>query len=143
MMQKIFGIAVLSLLALPVSAQQARFTLRLSDFSFVHHDPRTEARLAEWNSPLGRVRYAMADIQGSVGRAGEPHTPMALALRVKVKKGQSPSLVTAAINRGLQLSESSVAVIHWPWAGQPPNLTKNLPLDEQLSILLGKRIESR
>jgi len=139
----VFGIAML--LALPVCAQRSHFSLHIDLLAPVHLDPVTEARRAEWNSPLGRVRFAMAELQGSVVLGGVPRGPIQGVIGLKAQRGVPLRVITSALESGLQLSESSIAVIHWPWEkGNPTTpLSGVLPLDRQLSILLGHRLGRR
>jgi len=104
-------------------------------------NPRTEARLAEWNSPIGRVAYEVATMQGSLGRTGLPGGNTGLAIRFKLQGGLSPELITAVVADGVALDERSLSVIHWPWDEQRAN--PPLPIDQQISLLLGRRLEIR
>jgi hypothetical protein len=92
---------------------------------------------------MGRLRYAVAELQGTAYVRGTPHTSTQGLIGVKAQKGTRARLITAALQSGIQVSESSVAVVRWPWQskaqGQPPVL----PLDQQLSILLGRRLQER
>ena len=144
-MRKLMILAVAMILAIPVWAQHPHFSLHLNLLVPAHLDPATEARRAEWNSPLGRVRYQMAELQGSVGRGGMPHGPIQGLIGFKAQKGVPLRMITSALESGVQVSESSLAVIHWPWEKENPKAsrTRVLPLDRQLSILLGHRLTRR
>ena len=117
------------------------------DFSLDLHriqwplNPRTEARLAEWESPIGRVAYEVAMMQGSLGRTGLVGGSTGVAIRFKLQGGLAPDLVTAVIADGVSLDERSMTVIRWPWT-EPPT-EEPLDIDQQISLLLGRRLEVR
>jgi hypothetical protein len=125
--------------AAPATTADSEFKLGLETLRLSDLDPRTEARLATWNSPMGRVmnhaRQMQADILGG-GQPGGP--PGAVAFRVKVQRGFSPRIVAATSVAGIELYERSVEVVRWPWR------TSDRParsLEEQLSLMLGERME--
>jgi hypothetical protein len=49
-------------------------------------------------------------------------------------------LVTAIQTGGVQVAETRVAAIRWPWDEEAPS-EPPLSLDEQLSLLLGQRMK--
>jgi hypothetical protein len=104
-------------------------------------DPRTEARLAQWNSPIGRVVHNMHDQQAFLLRGGQPGAGSGgLAMRFKIQRALPLTLVATTTDANVDFYERSVVVIHWPWKDdEKPVLT----LDEQLSLLLGNRLGSR
>ena len=104
-------------------------------------DPRTEARLAQWNSPIGRVMHNMNEQQTSVLRGGQPGAGSAggVAIRFRVQGALPLSLVTATTGASVDFYERTVAVIRWPWRVDDRAV---LTIDEQLSLLLGNRLGS-
>jgi hypothetical protein len=104
-------------------------------------DPRTESRLADWNSPIGRVANEVAVMQGSLGRTGLPGRNTGVAIRFKLQGGLAPGLVTAVIADGVTLDERSLTVIRWPWTEPPAE--QPMDIDQQISLLLGRRLEVR
>lgn len=126
--------------ALPVAAGDRSFSLGLDRIHWPPLDPRTAERLAEWDSPLGRTAQALAQEQARLGSGPQPRPSSQAVVRVKVRPGLPLSLVTAVQTGGVELAETSVAPIHWPWDDEKPS-EPSLPLDEQLSLLLGQRLK--
>lgn len=56
--------------AAAVALAQDTFTLDLENLPLRPADPRTEARLAQWNSPIGRVEAHVRQEQAMLGRSG-------------------------------------------------------------------------
>lgn len=134
-------ILVIVLAAAATVMGQQGFSLRLGDLTMAPRNPRTRARLAEWNSPMGRLMYDLAQQRAGLGREGLVGHPMGVAIRLKAQRGLPVQVITAAVERGVQLDERAVPVVHWPWeeqTGQPA-----LSLDQQISLLLGRRLEVR
>jgi hypothetical protein len=129
---------VLTLAAASAAAQES-FSLRLGAGPWPPRDPRTEARLAEWDSPMGRVAYQVAQQQASVGREGLVGGGQGLALRVKAQAGTRPQIIATSLLNGIPLADSTVLEIHWPWDEEITNAP--LPLEQQISLLLGRRLE--
>jgi hypothetical protein len=139
-MRRAMILAIVLATATTAMGQQG-FSLRLGDLTAAPSNPRTRARLAEWNSPMGRLVYDLAQQQASLGREGLPGYPMAIAIRLRAQRGLPVQVVTAAIENGVQIDERAVPVVHWPWEekGEQPALS----LDQQISLLLGRRLEVR
>jgi hypothetical protein len=132
---------LLTVAAVPSAGSDGRFALGLKRFAWPPPDPRTAERLADWNSPLGRTAQAVADLQAR-GSAPQPRPAAQAAIRVKIRPRMRLQLVTAISEGGVELAETSVASIHWPWEGG--NTLEPTPsLDEQLSLLLGQRLKPR
>lgn len=129
---------LLALIAGTAGAQEA-FSLHLGAATS-RRDPRTQARLALWNSPMGRLQQQTSMLQAGLGREGlAGGAPTALAVRAKGQAGVPPQVIAAALASGIQLSQTEVVRIHWPWEQgleQP-----ELPLEQQISLLLGRRLE--
>jgi len=117
------------------------FSLRLEEeLARPRVDPRTEARLAQWNSPMGRLMYNMQQQQGALMRGGQPGGSGGLAFRLKFQRGLSPAMMAATVEGGVELYERAVLVIRWPWRKDEGEA---MPMEEQLSLLLGHRLEAR
>jgi len=130
--------------AVPAAAQQARFSLHLDALPLTSKDPRTQARLAQWNSPIGRLQYQMAEMRANAGRTGlVGGAPAALVFRLKAQGALPLHLVTAITAGGVQLHEQTLAVIHWPWEKEKGPKHKVLSVDEQISTLLGSRLHPK
>lgn len=133
-------LSMLLVLAGPLAAA-GRFSLGLADLDLEPVDPRTEARLAQWNSPMGRLTAHMQQEQGRLGRGGlVGGPPQGIAVGVKLQRGFSVQLYAAVTEAGIDRYERSVEVVSWPW--QPDGL-EVLPIEEQLARLLGHRLTSR
>jgi hypothetical protein len=134
------SVCVVLLVCAVTGAAEAEFTLDLYRFQWPL-DPRTEARLADWNSPIGRVAHEVAMAQGSLGRTGLPGGNAGVALRFKLQGGLAPDLITAVVADGVSLDQRSLTVIRWPWT--EPAAKQPLDIDQQMSLLLGRRLEVR
>lgn len=123
------------------AAADREFPLRLEEeLARPRVDPRTDARLAQWNSPMGRLMYDMQQQQAGLMRGGQPGGSGALAFRLKFQKGLSPAVMAATVESGVELYERAVHVIRWPWRKDDGEA---MPMEEQLSLLLGHRLEAR
>ncbi len=144
-MRKFMTFIIVAALAAPAWAQHPHFSLHLEALVPAHLAPVVESRRAEWNAPLGRVREQLAELQGSLGSGGMPHRATQGLIGLKAQKGTSLHLVTSVLESGIQVSRSSIAVVHWPWGkpAQEGSSAPVLPLDRQLSILLGRRLTRR
>jgi len=126
------------------SDQERPFTLDLDRISFPPSDQRTEARLAQWNDPMGRVAAHMASEQARIIGGGQPgmEQPRSLVFSVRLQKGLAAALMVSSSASGVEFYERRMTVIRWPWQDEdeaPPAM----PLDEQLTVMLGRRLESK
>ena len=129
------------LAAAGAAAGEREFPLRLEEeLARPRVDPRTEARLAQWNSPMGRLMYDMQQQQGALMRGGQPGGSGGLAFRLKFQQGLSPAVMAATSEGGVELYERAVHVIRWPWK---KDQGEAMPMEEQLSLMLGHRLEAR
>lgn len=133
---------LLLLAAGPAAAGERKLSLGLDRFPWPPPDPRTAERLAEWDSPLGRTALALAELQARLGSGPQPRPSAQAVVRVKIRPGMPLGLVTAIQTGGVELTETSVAAIRWPWDDDEP-LERPPPLDEQLALLLGQRLQPR
>ena len=129
---------LLLIAAIPVVAGDSKFRLGLEMLDLSSLDPRTEARLARWNSPMGRTVNHVQQQQAQILGGGQPGGPPgAMAIRVKVQRGFDPRFVAAVSVAGIELHERTLEVIRWPWSDSD---TPALSLEEQLSLMLGDRM---
>ncbi len=141
-------ILVLALLiATPVAADEAeekkQFNLQLDKISLRPQNPRTRARLDRWNNdPMARVEMAMATDQARMLGGYMPGIaqPRALALSIRLRKGLAAALVASYSASGVDFYEQPVTVIRWPWEDED-DAKPAMPMDEQLTIMLGNRLE--
>ena len=128
-----------------VDAQAGKdFDLDLDKISFRPPDQRTEARLARWqDDPMARVAMHMATEQAMILGGHQPGAGRqnAMVVSVRLQKGLAAALMVASSASGVELYERRMAVINWPWTEDDEKPA--LPLDEQLTILLGDRLEGR
>ena len=129
---------LLMLAVVPAATADSRFTLGLDRFAWQPRDPRTAQRLAEWNAPLGRTALALAELQARMIGGPQPRPSAQAVVRVKVQRGLPLQLVTAIQSGGIELAESSVAAIRWPWDER--SLEPPLSVEEQIVLLLGRRL---
>jgi hypothetical protein len=126
------------MVAVSAAAAEPEFTLGLDRLDLSKLDPRTQARLAQWNDPMGRVAAHVEQQQANFVRGGQPGGSGGLAFRAKIQTGFRPRLIVAWTEGGSDVYERSMGVIRWPWAEPEDEV---LPLDEQLALLLGRRLE--
>ena len=137
---------ILMVLAAPVytGAGDLGFSLNINNIAVgPKHDLRTEARLANWNSPMGRLMAAFQQQQAWIIRGTQPglERVSGAAIGVRLQSGLPLEVLASSMEGALRVSEERLAVVRWPWddsRGEPA-----LPLDEQLSLLLGQRLEAR
>ncbi len=139
---RVLVLAVLSLVPAAHAGAGGRFSLSIEAALSRPRTPAEEARLAAWNSPMGRVARAVAQEQMVLGSSGLVGHSVGVALRVGFRPQLRPELISAAVEGGLATSEQRLGRIHWPWEKEtetgPP-----MTLEEQLSRLLGRRLELR
>ncbi|MFV2073958.1 MAG: hypothetical protein ACC742_15075 [Thermoanaerobaculales bacterium] len=106
-------------------------------------DLRTEARLAQWNSPMGRLIAAFQQQQAWIIRGTQPglERVSGAVVGVRLRPGLPLEVLAASMDAGVRTSEESLAVVRWPWDDSREKPA--LPLEEQLSVLLGQRLEAR
>jgi hypothetical protein len=100
-------------------------------------DPRTENRLAQWNSPMGRLMYQMQEQHASLMRGNQPGGAMGLGFRLRWQGRVGWNLVASPVDSGIEMYERSLAVVRWPW--QEPADTV-MTIEQQVSTLLGRRL---
>jgi len=144
-----FILVLALLIAAPVAADEAelarQFDLDLENVDLRPRDPRTEARLARWNDdPMARVAMAMASEQAHIVGGHQPgmSQPRAMVFSVRLQKGLAAALMVSSSASGVEFYERRMAVITWPWEDEDETKPA-MPLDEQLTVMLGKRIESQ
>lgn len=130
--------AVLAMAAVAAAAAEPEFSLGLDRLDLSSLDSRTQARLTEWNDPMGRVAAHVQQQQADFVRGGQPGGSGGIAFRAKIQAGFRPRLIVAWVDAGSEVYERSMGVIRWPWAEPDEDV---LPLDEQLALLLGRRLE--
>ena len=139
-------LAILAAALMAAAEDTARqFDLDLANIDLRPRDPRTEARLARWNDdPMARVAMHMASEQARMLGGHQPGAgrPNAMVFSVKFQKGLAAALTVASSASGVEFYERRMAVITWPWE-KDDDPKPALPLDEQLTVLLGDRLESR
>lgn len=103
-------------------------------------DPLTEARLAHWNDPMGRLLYHFNQQQAWVMRGTMPggERSNGLAVAVKAQDGLPLKLLAMSMQSGLIAAQQDLAQVRWPWIDD--DAVAALPLDQQLSIELGRRL---
>ena len=132
-------ITILIIGSAALSVGEDEFSLGLDKIDLSRRDPRTEARLAGWDSPMGRLMYQMNEQQSMLQRGGMPGGSGGLAFRVKLRSGVGMAIVAATVDAGVEFYERSIEVVEWPWHESDGSI---MPIEEQLSVLLGRRLES-
>jgi hypothetical protein len=148
MLTRLFLVLAL-LIAAPAVANEAddqkQFNLQLDKISLRPQDPRTQARLARWNDdPMARVAMAMASEQARMLGGHQPGMgqPRAMVFSVRLQKDLAAALMVSSSASGVEFYERRMTVIRWPWE-KDDEVKPAMPLDEQLTVLLGKRLESQ
>jgi hypothetical protein len=133
------------------SAAEIGFSLKIDEISLTPRlkdpgprpDPRTEARLAQWNSPMGRLMHNFHQQQAWIMRGTMPggERVTGAAVSVTAQNGLPLRLIATSTRAAIDISEREIAVVRWPWDDDraPPVMA----LDEQLSVLLGRRLTER
>mgnify|MGYP001821246184 CR=1 FL=1 len=123
------------------SAGEVSFSLDIGNIPLtVRPNPQTEARLAHWNDPMGRLLYHFNQQQSWAMRGTMPGSDRAsgVAIRVKAQDGIPIHLVAATVQSGLDTAQQKLVMVRWPWIDD--EALAALPLDQQLSIELGRRL---
>ncbi len=150
-MRHILIIIVLLISSSVCSAGEIGFSLKIDEVSLTPRleppgprpDPRTEARRAQWNSPMGRLMHNFNQQQAWVMRGTMPggERVTGAAVRIKAQNGLPLRLIATSSRAAVDVSEREVAVVRWPWDDtEGPEV---MELDEQLSVLLGRRLTER
>ena len=144
-----FILVLALLITAPMAADEAelarQFDLDLENVDLRPRDPRTQARLARWNDdPMARVAMAMASEQAHIVGGHQPgmSQPRAMVFSVRLQKGLAAALMVSSSASGVEFYERRMAVITWPWEDEEETKPA-MPLDEQLTVMLGKRLESK
>jgi len=131
-------IVVLIAAVATAGAAEPRFSLGLDQLDLSELDARTQARLAQRSDPMGRAAAHLQQEQANLLGGGQPGGSQGIAVRVKLQSGFSPRLVIATLESGVEAYERSLGVIRWPWRESDEEA---LPVEEQLSLMLGHRLE--
>ncbi len=138
------GILILAGSASHVAAGD-RFSLAIGSAINAGLSPAAEQSLALWNSPMGRVAAAVNLAQSDLGMSGLVGHPYGVAIAIGFRPQLRPELISAAVQSGIELSARELTPIHWPWEKKTSgeNGDQPLSLEEQISRLLGQRLELR
>jgi hypothetical protein len=131
----------LVLLAAPAFAGDVKLSLKLDNLLLTPKvDLHTEARLAEWNSPMGRLMYQFNQQQAWIMRGTMPGGDRVngLAVRARAQNGLPLGLVAASTEAGRDLALQNLYAIRWPWIDDQEIAA--MPLDEQIALQLGRRL---
>lgn len=138
---RLFMAITLSVLAHSTWAGEPKFSLSITAGGHQSLSPLKEAQRALWNDPMIRLMRAMDAEVGHllIGQPGGGRTPPLVS--VGMGGGLPPRVLSAAIEHNLAGPSEPPTAIPWPWLKEkepaPP------PLEEELALLLGKRLERR
>ncbi len=127
--------------AAAAAAGDVSFSLNINNIPTTGRlDPLTEARLAQWNDPMGRLLYHFNQQQAWLMRGTMPGGDRAggLAVAVKAQDGLPLKLLAMSMQAGLISAHQDLAEVRWPWIDD--DAMAALSLEEQLSIELGRRL---
>jgi len=140
--RRILIIFVLLISPVLCGAADVDFSLKIDQIS-LRPDSKTEARLAQWNSPMGRLMHNFNQQQAWVMRGTMPggERVTGAAVRLKLQNGLPLQLLATTMKASIDVSEREIAVVRWPWEEDegPPIMT----LEEQLTVLLGRRLTAQ
>jgi hypothetical protein len=93
---------------------------------------------------MARVAMHMASENARIMGGNQPGMgrPRALVFSVQLQKGLAAALTVASSASGVEFYERRMAVITWPWEKKGES-KPSMPLDEQLTVILGERLENR
>ena len=117
------------------------FSVTIGEFPVTERlDPRTEARRALWNDPMGRLMYHFNQQQSWVMRGTMPGSERAsgAAVRVKAQAGVPLTLLTDSMQNSFRFGKDDLTEIRWPWIDEES--LSGMTLEQQLSVLLGRRL---
>jgi hypothetical protein len=102
---------------------------------------RKKARMEQWNDPMTRWTHQFNQLQAWTMRGAMPgmdRVPGAV-VSVSARSGLPLRLVAQSQIATIDLSEKEIDMVRWPWEEDegPPVME----LDEQLSLLLGRRLD--
>ena len=140
-MRRFLTVIVLMIAANFAAAADVNFSLNIDQIPLTPKpDPRKEARLAEWNSPMGRLIHNFNQQQAWMMRGTMPggERVHGLAVKVKIQNGLPLHLLAATMQASTAISESRIGIVRWPWSTDVEEPV--MSLDEQLSLLLGNRL---
>jgi len=122
-------------------AGEPKFSLSISAGSHRSLSPVQEAQLALWNDPMVRLMRAMDAEVGHllIGQPGGGRTPPLVS--VGMGAGIPPRVLSAAIEHNLAGPTEPPTAVAWPWLKK--NEPTPPPMEEQLALLLGERLERR
>ena len=138
-------LALLAATPLVADDVDKQFDLALEEAMRQPRDPRTQARLARWqDDPMARVAMHMASEQAHIIGGGLPgmDQPRAMVFSIQLRKNIATALTVATSAAGIEFYSRRMAVITWPWE-EGEELKPAMPLDEQLTVMLGERLGNR
>jgi hypothetical protein len=130
--------------ATAAGAGEVSFSLSLDNIpTTLPRDPQTEARLALWNDPMNRLLYHFNQQQAWVMRGTMPggDRVSGVAVMAKAQNGLPLELLATTMQAGLTTAQQNLAQVRWPWIDE--EALAALPLEQQLSIELGRRLVPR
>lgn len=130
--------------AVGAAAGEVSFSLALDNIPMTPRpDPDTEARLALWNDPMGRLLYHFNQQQSWLMRGTMPGGDRAsgIAVRVRAQGGLPLQVLTSVVLPGSDLATHNLEATRWPWIDDDD--VSSMPLVEQISIELGRRLVPR
>jgi hypothetical protein len=143
--RRVLTILILTLAAAAAAgAGEVSFSLNLDNIPMtLPRDPQTEARLALWNDPMNRLLYHFNQQQAWVMRGTMPggERVSGVAVMAKAQNGLPLELLATTMKAGLTTAQQNLAQVRWPWIDE--ETLAAMPLDQQLSIELGRRLAPR
>ncbi len=136
----ILGIATIA--CATAFAGDVDFSVKVGEFPVTSRpeDPRKEARLALWNDPMNRLLYHFNQNLSWTVRGTMPGTERVggAVISVKAQPGVPLTILTDSVPTSFSLGKKDLSEIKWPWIDEQE--FSAMPLEQQLSVLLGQRL---
>ena len=150
-MRRILIVVVVLFSPVLCAAAEIDFSLKLDEISLnplpepppPRSDPKTEARLAQWNSPMGRLMHNFNQQQAWIMRGTMPGSERdnGVAVRVKAQNGIPLHLVAATVQGGLDMAHQNL--VRFGPREVSDEALEAMSLEEQLTELLSRRLVPR
>ena len=141
MTRKIFVALLMTFATAVAAAGDIEFSLNFDSSGWPpDNHPRTKARLAEWNDPMGRLMYHFNQSQAWIMRGTMPGSERdsGLAIRIKAQNGIPLQLVAASVQSGLDLAHQDLVSFKRPEPTEDE--LEGMDLAEQLTERLSRRL---
>lgn len=141
MRRALITLGIVTIAGAAAFAGDVDFSVEVGEFPVTARpDPRKEARLALWNDPMNRLLYHYHQNLSWTIRGTMPGTERVggAVISVKAQPGVPLAILTDSIPSSFSLGKKDLSEIRWPWIDERE--FSAMPLEQQLSVLLGRRL---